>query len=467
MALLLVSFLPEPVQAASLYISPGTRTVTVGSTFTVTVKTDTQGQAVNTAEANISFSTDTLSLVRVSASSLFNLQAPGSPLAGNGTAYFGGGLPSPGYNGNSGTVGTMTFRALREGTGTVSVTSGKVLLNDGLGTNALGTTAGANFTIIPAPVGAPEITSTTHPDPNTWYPVSDVEVSWNRPNNAFGFSFELDQEVDTTPDNILDTTVTTSWTYEDLEDGAWYFHIKARQETGSFGNTAHFQILIDTEEPESFDIELKDEIDENNVSRTPTVNFGATDETSGIDHYDVLIDDEVVFSGPEETYAFGRISKGDRVVTVIAFAKAGNARIEKLSIFVSGDIGFFTREYRLPLYLLLLILLLLIILTAFIVWWVMHRRRRIVLSKVKDPVSALQLDIDKALESLKREINHKVIDLLERSSNGFFEQEEMISREINKDVNKTRRKIDKRLNKERKTKKKKVSKKIIVKKTKL
>src|SRR3989344_7771983 len=65
-------------EAASLYISPGSGTYGVGSTFTVTVRTDTQGAAVNTTEANISYSSE-LELVSVSQSALFYLPAPGSP----------------------------------------------------------------------------------------------------------------------------------------------------------------------------------------------------------------------------------------------------------------------------------------------------------------------------------------------------------------------------------------------------
>src|SRR4051812_2411327 len=102
---------PKISQAATLYLSPSSGSYTVGQTITVTIRTNTQNQPVNTAETNIDYSTDTLSLSKVSQGSTFYLPAPGSPSKGSGTAYVSGGLPTPGYNGSSGVVGTLTFQA--------------------------------------------------------------------------------------------------------------------------------------------------------------------------------------------------------------------------------------------------------------------------------------------------------------------------------------------------------------------
>lgn len=142
--------------AATLNITPGTATITEGSTFSVTVKTDTQGQSVNVAEATIGFSVDTLEIVSVSTGATFTLQTPGSPGKTPSSAYFSGGIPS-GYSGSAGTLGRITFRAKKAGKGTISVTSGKVLLNDGNATNVLTGTTGAVITIAPKPVVEPVI----------------------------------------------------------------------------------------------------------------------------------------------------------------------------------------------------------------------------------------------------------------------------------------------------------------------
>ncbi len=142
------------VSAATLTVTPPSASVTEGSTFSVSVRTDTQGQSVNVAEATVGFSTDTLEIVSVSAGSTFTLQTPGSPGKTATGAFFSGGIPS-GYTGSAGSVGRITFRAKKAGKGTISVTSGKVLLNDGSGTNVLNGTSGSVITITPKPVIEP------------------------------------------------------------------------------------------------------------------------------------------------------------------------------------------------------------------------------------------------------------------------------------------------------------------------
>src|SRR5262245_61826224 len=127
--------LPKVSKAATLYISPASGTYSAGNSFTVTVKTNTGGKAVNTAEATVTYSSNVLEVVRASQGSTFYLASPGSPNSQSGSVYFGGGLPNPGYTGSGGNLGSITFRAKAVGTATISISSGSVLLNDGYGTN--------------------------------------------------------------------------------------------------------------------------------------------------------------------------------------------------------------------------------------------------------------------------------------------------------------------------------------------
>src|SRR6185503_7188202 len=115
--------------------------------FTVTVLTDTEGATVNTAESNITFTSDTLELVSVSQGSTFLLPSPASPNKGKSTAYFGGGLPNPGFNGSNGVLGIMRFKAKAIGKGSINISRGNILLNDGSGSQAVTSTAGASFII--------------------------------------------------------------------------------------------------------------------------------------------------------------------------------------------------------------------------------------------------------------------------------------------------------------------------------
>lgn len=441
--------LPRMVFAATLYLSPASSSAGLGSTFSVTVRTNTQGADVNTAEASISYSTATLDLVSVKQGSTFYLAAPGSPSKGSGTAYFGGGMPTPGYNGTGGVVGTMTFRTKALGSATITIDSGKVLLNDGNGTNALTTSAGGRYTITPPPVGAPIVSSITHPDPEKWYTKTDVDLSWTRPSGVYGYSFELDQAANTVPDSTLETTVTTTKSYIDLKDGIWYFHIKARAQSASagFGATTHFKIQIDTEKPLLFDIKMVGQNDLNDVTRTPSIIFEAKDEISGIDHYDVYVDSELVQQKAESPFTFSKLNNGPHVIRIVAFDKAGNDRKAELPIIVNGPavVGFFQRNLQVPVYTLLIINLIILILFILLLWFLFRHKKQP--TKVTDEVAEIQAEIDQSLEELKQRISDRLLSLTAKSNRELFDKEEKVAKEVAKSVGKTRRRIDKKIDK--------------------
>src|SRR3990167_3960505 len=59
--------------AAILYLAPSSNTTAVGSSFGVTVSVNTQGVAINAAEATISFPTNLLEVTSVSKFGTFSL----------------------------------------------------------------------------------------------------------------------------------------------------------------------------------------------------------------------------------------------------------------------------------------------------------------------------------------------------------------------------------------------------------
>lgn len=145
---ILFASLPLPTYAATLYLAPQVRTVTVGQTFEVSLKIDTQKQAVNAAEAYLVYSRDTLELVSASQGNVFFMATPASATQVTDQIYFGGGLPTPGYTGVKGDLGKLVFRVKAAGTASVSIISGHVLLNDGNGTEALSAIYDVDLTII-------------------------------------------------------------------------------------------------------------------------------------------------------------------------------------------------------------------------------------------------------------------------------------------------------------------------------
>jgi len=445
-------FVPVTVRAASLYISPASGNFSVGSNFTVTVRTDSQGAAINTAEANIAFSADTLELVRVEASPTFYLQAPSSPAKGNGTAYFGGGLPSPGYIGGNGVVGTMTFRAIKEGTAAVSISSGKVLLNDGLGTEALSAAAGARYTVAKVPPPQPDesadlesplVSSSSHPDVNSWYKEKTAVLSWSRPSGAYGFSFELSQDAETIPDNVLDTTITTTKTYADLADGIWYFHIKSRaQAPGSaFGQVSHFRIQIKTKPPPPPKIRLEEGVELAAVPGRLTIAIDTDDPL--IDRYEVYVDEELVAVIPHNPYTLENLPPGPRVIRVVAIDKAGNTSEALLPVIVTAAppaLGFLAQSFTLPTYILILLNLLVVILLAVILRLAL--RRRALRDNLDEGISKLQKDVDKDLDKLKMQINRKLTRLLKKYGGDLSAEDLQSAETIKEGIAEAEEKID-------------------------
>ncbi len=239
--------------------------------------------------------------------------------------------------------------------------------------------AAATLDLPLASSGGVEVSSATHPDSDHWYPKSDLTVSWNRPNAAFGFSFKLDQISDTVPDNTLDTTITTTKAFPDLEDGTWYFHIKARSEslTPGFGETTHFKVQIDTTAPSAFDIKLVPSEDQKPTKR-PVVSFAAMDASSGIDHYEMQLDGHEVAALATSPYKFDPINApGSHTIEVKALDQAGNSQSARLVVEVpeSFSMGFLSQTMTLPVYELVALNLLILLLIVLILILI-HRRQK-------------------------------------------------------------------------------------------
>jgi hypothetical protein len=439
-------FISHTVSAATLYLTPSSGSYGVGATFTVSVRANTQGTDVNTAEGYINYSADTLELVRVSQGSTFYLPAPGSPSKSAGTAYFGGGLPTPGYNGASGNLGTLTFRARAEGEASVTFSSGKVLLNDGLGTDAYAGGSAAHFTITKATATPPPpssgselvVTSTTHPDSTKWYPISKVDLSWNRPEGAYGYSFVFDQFANTEPDNVLDTTVTQSKTYTDLEDGVYYFHIKSRPQSpnADFSTTVHYKISIDTTKPNAFELSINGN----------TLSFATTDESSGVDHYAVFVDDKSYNENAESPLNLNLT--GSHQIKVVAFDRGGNFVSSEISAnFESGFLARLTQVISVPFYMILIFNLLLFILLLIIVWLLLGKKKERKERAQSGDIRQIQGEIDESLENLKTQISEKLMSLSEKSTGENFAAEMNIAKDIRSGIVKTRKNIDGKLTK--------------------
>jgi len=99
----------------------------------------------------------------------------------------------------------------------------------------------------------PVITSTTHPDPNTWYPTSTVAFEWDQPAGdpaaVTGYRWNVDYNEAITP-TTLHTVLTTTHTYTDVADGLYYLHLQAKADGSDYGPVAHRAFRVDTNPPQ-------------------------------------------------------------------------------------------------------------------------------------------------------------------------------------------------------------------------
>jgi hypothetical protein len=62
------------------------------------------------------------------------------------------------------------------------------------------------------------------------------------------YSFCLDQAPGATPDTISESAANSTH-YQNVPDGQWYFHVRARDEAGNWGRANHYWLRIDTKAP--------------------------------------------------------------------------------------------------------------------------------------------------------------------------------------------------------------------------
>ena len=355
----LVSFLfPRALSAqensVSLYLVPAGGTYVVGDTFTVSLYVNTAGETINAIEANLTFPPDKLQVVSPSSGrSVIELWL-GQPSYSNsaGTLSFIGAIPNPGLNVSQGLVSTITFRAKQTGRAVIDFSAdSKVLLNDGFGTPVLGKKSGAILDLVLPPPQGPTVVSTSHPDQSRWYSVSSVVLSWSGEPTAHAYSFVLDDEPITIPDNTAEGAA-ESVSFADVADGVHYFHIKARR-GNVWGGTTHFVARVDTSPPAQFPITILPS-NYTSVDR-PIVEFTTTDGDSGVSFYEVKVvglsagkdttaDQQPFFVEAASPY-LPQLTPGKYEVIVRAHDAAGNVQEAKSNVQVLtpglGFLGYF------------------------------------------------------------------------------------------------------------------------------
>ncbi len=330
---------------ASLYLSPDSGTYQIGNTFSVAVKVNSGGTAANAAEGTLNFNNNELEVVRISKTgSIFSLWT-NEPTFSNsvGNVVFGGGSPTA-FNGTSGTIITITFRAKIAASTNVTFSSGSILAADGRGTNILTSMSSGIYKLQPEiiisrpPVeeeyvppftfgvpAAPAISSLTHPNPEEWYSNNSPKFIWPVPEGIIGLKLSCNEYPQTAP-TVFYSSLISEKQLEELADGIWYFHCQFENEYG-WGGISHLKFKIDTESPKSFEIEAKGGKETTNPR--PILLFNTSDSLSGIEFYEVKIGDalpeEIINEHIKENpYQMPVQAPGKHTVIVKAVDGAGN-----------------------------------------------------------------------------------------------------------------------------------------------
>ncbi len=179
----------------------------------------------------------------------------------------------------------------------------------------------------------PRVSSSTHTT-GKWSNYNSPAFSWTEPSDISGisgYSYELDNRSNTTPDEILDGT-STFRNYGIVGDaGNWYFHVRARDQAGQWGRAAHYgPIMIETVPPET-SIALLGSIGKNGWYVSPVeVTLNAKDSLSGVavTRYSVDGGDPQVYSSP-----FIMDSDGEHTIEHYSVDNAGNQENVKSGSF--------------------------------------------------------------------------------------------------------------------------------------
>ena len=138
---------PFFVNAATLSITPSSATFEVGDVVTIKAVVSSN-TSMNAVSASIVVPVSNFSIESVSkAESILNFWVTEPKFSKNTGLIDFEGVSLTGFSGNTGTVATIRLRALKEGVTKVPFQSGKILANDGQGTDITSGLVAATFTI--------------------------------------------------------------------------------------------------------------------------------------------------------------------------------------------------------------------------------------------------------------------------------------------------------------------------------
>lgn len=133
----------------TLSIQTDKETFEIGETISVKVYVNTAGKAINAVGIKLNFPVDLVEVEKSDTTESFCTLFPENSFDNDlGLITYSCGLPTPGLTDDNGLVGTFYIKLKKTGTVNLTLTDEcQVLANDGLGTDLLSETIGAQFAI--------------------------------------------------------------------------------------------------------------------------------------------------------------------------------------------------------------------------------------------------------------------------------------------------------------------------------
>jgi hypothetical protein len=143
-------------------------------------------------------------------------------------------------------------------------------------------------------VEAPELSSTTHPDPTRWFAGRHVELTWKDPVDLSGI--EGYYTIFNREENWMPVLKDMAWTtgksavFNLPEDGLWYAHVCAKDKAQNIGALAHFKLMVDSNAVAPIVKCLTHPVHRWVKSAAPKLTWEVPQDMAGIDGYYVVID---------------------------------------------------------------------------------------------------------------------------------------------------------------------------------
>lgn len=431
---------PLSVQAASLSVTASPTTVLAGNTVTVSVLVNSEGIAINNAEGSLTFPRELFDVVSVSSDvSIFSLWIQAPTYNGNSAISFNGGVPSPGYLGSNGKVFSVVLRAKSSGSASFALVNTAVRANDGLGTNVLSRSTGASVVVQAlqnTPVTQPQLAgyaltvfSETHPIQDRWYKAQDARLSWELPAGTDAVQTLLSDSSRDLP-AVLYSPAISEKKLDDLEDGIWYFAIRART-TAGWGSVVRYKLQVDSVPPVVGETRVEyvgnerlpvvradaDTLDVSYIS----IKSSASDDLSGVAQAEFFVDQESLKridyrDFTDEKYRLPvNLKSGEHTLFVRYYDAAGNSADSDLIRFEvvrqevderrAGISMLFTLEERTTLLLICALLLSFASILMNIVLW--NKLRRIKRDTRGGGLSKLQQNTRQKLQALMKDVSRQ------------------------------------------------------------